>query len=92
MLGRLRMSIGDCLTVYKRFGRDIFGKKRRLWRLRYDKYDSRAVENLMMDIVREHCQDKRRVESPLLRDPAVLEKEKNNKAQRQRQRYVACRV
>ncbi|KAL1301849.1 hypothetical protein AAFC00_006034 [Neodothiora populina] len=82
MLGRLRMSVDGCIEVYKKFGREIFGNKRKLWFLRYNKFNYKKVEAFMQDMVVKHCKDAKKEDSPLLRNPA----------DEQPNHYIPCRV
>lgn len=55
MLGRLHMSIDDCITVYERLGKEVFGKRRTggiLWKLMRSLFSAPVydVENLQEQI------------------------------------------
>ncbi|KAF2834840.1 FabD/lysophospholipase-like protein [Patellaria atrata CBS 101060] len=56
MLGRLRMTVSQCLTIYRRVGDDLFGhpRKRRIIPLT-TKYDHEPLENAVKRIVKENC-------------------------------------
>lgn len=51
MLGRLRMSIEQCLTEYRTFANDIFGSKR----LSYHRYDHRGLEQAVIRVVAQYA-------------------------------------
>jgi hypothetical protein len=57
MLGRLRMTIDDCIEEYKKMGAAIFGKPRIfsmrgpiLWN--QEKYDHRKLETAIKDVIK----------------------------------------
>jgi hypothetical protein len=54
MLGRLRMNIPDCLDYYRKFGNDLFGRKRSRIPLA-TKYHHKPLEEAVKEIVRKHC-------------------------------------
>ena len=56
MLGRLRMSVPQCLEIYKRIGNDLFGHKRSMLPLT-TKYHHRPLEEAVKGIVRRHCKE-----------------------------------
>ncbi|KAF2084113.1 FabD/lysophospholipase-like protein [Saccharata proteae CBS 121410] len=54
MLGRLRMSVPQCLELYREVGDDLFGKRRSILPLT-TKYHHRPLELAVQDIVKRHC-------------------------------------
>lgn len=55
MLGRLRMTVDDCLREYERLSHRIFGSPRHFTTLRYyfidrNKYDIEPVEAVFQDV------------------------------------------
>ena len=54
MLGRLRMSIPQCLEVYREVGESLFGSKRSILPLT-TKYDHKPLVHAVRDIVKAHC-------------------------------------
>jgi hypothetical protein len=69
MLGRLKMSIDECIKAYRDLSKDIFHKKRRIpMNVKGDlkeRYDSKALESAVKKILKERNLD----EDVLLRDP-----------------------
>lgn len=57
MLGRLRMSIDDCVKEYKSLGTLVFGRRR--WRPWYPmtKYHDKYLEGAIKSVVIEHCKE-----------------------------------
>lgn len=54
MLGRLRMSIPQCLEIYRIVGDDLFGKRRSYLPLA-TKYHHKPLETAVREIVKRHC-------------------------------------
>ncbi|TKA49859.1 hypothetical protein B0A49_13135 [Cryomyces minteri] len=68
MLGRLRMTVKNCLIEYKTLGKKVFGRKRP-WK--WYRYDHRILESVIKDVVSRHCPDpdRRRDGKDLLAQP-----------------------
>lgn len=58
MLGRLRMTIPQCLEVYRDVGQQLFGKRRSVVPLA-TKYHHKPLEFAVRDIVASHCKQHR---------------------------------
>ncbi|KAF2455264.1 acyl transferase/acyl hydrolase/lysophospholipase [Lineolata rhizophorae] len=54
MLGRLRMTVPQCLEIYRQVGNDLFGHRRSIVPLT-TKYHHKPLEIAVQRIVREHC-------------------------------------
>lgn len=54
MLGRLRMSVPQCLEIYREVGNELFGKRRSRVPLT-TKYHHKPLENAVKKIVRTYC-------------------------------------
>ncbi|TKA63802.1 hypothetical protein B0A49_06322 [Cryomyces minteri] len=54
MLGRLRMTVRDCLTIYRQVGEDLFGHKRNVIPLA-TKYHHKPLEKAVQNIVKSKC-------------------------------------
>ncbi|KAH7060397.1 acyl transferase/acyl hydrolase/lysophospholipase [Macrophomina phaseolina] len=54
MLGRLRMSVPQCLELYRQVGDNLFGKRRSVLPLT-TKYHHKPLESAVKEIVRRHC-------------------------------------
>ncbi|KAL1634799.1 hypothetical protein SLS58_010542 [Diplodia intermedia] len=54
MLGRLRMSVPQCLELYRQVGNDLFGTRRSVVPLT-TKYRHKPLEEAVKEIVRRHC-------------------------------------
>jgi hypothetical protein len=54
MLARLRMNVSDCITEYKKLGRRVFEKSRRL---HYYKYNHRILHDSIVEVVEKWCLD-----------------------------------
>ncbi|KAL1623231.1 hypothetical protein SLS56_008399 [Neofusicoccum ribis] len=54
MLGRLRMSVPQCLELYRQVGDDLFGKRRSVLPLT-TKYHHKPLEDAVKEIVKRHC-------------------------------------
>ncbi|CAD0027229.1 unnamed protein product [Aureobasidium pullulans] len=87
MLGRLRMSIADCIATYRNLGSEIFAKRQTFHFLGQNKYDYGKLEQIIQDVVRRHGGD----DLPLS-DSGVLNKGHPDKQERVRNRLVPCRV
>lgn len=61
MLGRLRMSVPQALSLYRDFGETIFGRKRRraFWGINKFTaiYNHKNVETLIKSTIRDHCKE-----------------------------------
>ena len=59
MLGRLRMSVPQALTIYREVGQTIFGRKRRRALAGINvlaaRYNYKNVENVVKSTVQKHC-------------------------------------
>ncbi|KAF1351853.1 acyl transferase/acyl hydrolase/lysophospholipase [Delphinella strobiligena] len=53
LLGRMRLSIEQCLSIYRDMGTEIFRKKRMLG-LKFDQYSHEKMEKLIKKAIREH--------------------------------------
>ncbi|KAK5117162.1 hypothetical protein LTR85_008930 [Meristemomyces frigidus] len=56
MLGRLRMTVSDCLELYRKVGDDLFGKQRSRIPLK-TKYYHQPLERAVQDIVGARCHE-----------------------------------
>jgi hypothetical protein len=56
MLARLRMTVPQCLDIYRRVGHELFGHRRNVLPLA-TKYDHKPLEKAVQDIVREYCKE-----------------------------------
>lgn len=56
MLGRLRMTVSEALTLYRNVGEDLFGKRRSRMPL-MTKYYHEPLEKVVREIVSSRCQD-----------------------------------
>jgi hypothetical protein len=56
MLARLRMTVPQCLEVYRTVGQDLFGH-RRSWLPLATKYNHRPLENAVREVVKRHCKE-----------------------------------
>ncbi|KAI9718124.1 MAG: hypothetical protein M1828_006822 [Chrysothrix sp. TS-e1954] len=54
MLGRLRMSVDQCMAIYKDVGERLFGRRRSYVPLT-TKYHHRPLEGAVKDIIKAHC-------------------------------------
>jgi hypothetical protein len=54
MLARLRMTVPQCLEIYRRVGHELFGHRRNVLPLA-TKYHHRPLEKAVQDIVRQYC-------------------------------------
>ncbi|OJD30515.1 patatin phospholipase a2-related protein [Diplodia corticola] len=54
MLGRLRMSVPQCLELYRQVGNDLFGTRRSVVPLT-TKYRHKPLEEAVKEIVKRHC-------------------------------------
>lgn len=54
MLGRLRMSVPQCLEIYRQVGNDLFGHKRSVLPLT-TKYHHKPLEKAVQRIVKNYC-------------------------------------
>jgi hypothetical protein len=54
MLGRLRMTVAQCLEIYRHVGDDLFGHRRNVLPLA-TKYHHKPLEKAVQRIVREYC-------------------------------------
>ncbi|KAI1675850.1 Patatin phospholipase [Pyrenophora tritici-repentis] len=56
MLARLRMSVPQCLEIYRKVGHELFGQRRNMLPLA-TKYHHRPLEKAVQDIVRKYCKE-----------------------------------
>lgn len=63
MLGRLKMSVDECIKVYEAFMRKIFPGKRPHHFLIPWEYDASVLENVLKDVIEKHCKNR---DEPLL--------------------------
>ena len=54
MIGRLRMTVLQCLKEYKNFGNVVFGHRRLLY---YYRYSYKKLEASVKDVVMRYCHD-----------------------------------
>ena len=90
MLGRLRMSIRDCINTYRSLGGEIFGKKQPFYLLGQNKYDCTKLERIIREVVRRNSENA--AEDPLIADTSVLNKSHQPKEERAQNRCIPCRV
>lgn len=88
MLGRLRMSIKDCIDTYCNLGREIFEKRQPFHFLGQDKYDCAKLERIIKNVVQRHGGSP----DALIADFNVLNKSHPNKQERAQNRCIPCRV
>lgn len=88
MLGRLRMSIKDCIDTYCNLGREIFEKRQPFHFLGQDKYDCAKLERIIKNVVQRHGGSP----DALIADSSVLNKSHPNKQERAQNRCITCRV
>lgn len=67
MLGRLRMSVDECISRYPEMSRSIFGTKKPLsfGGLMKDKYPATNLKNVIEDIVFEHLPEQKQTDECL---------------------------
>jgi hypothetical protein len=90
MLGRLRMSIKDCISTYCKLGGEVFGKKQPFHFLGQNKYDCAKLERIIQEVVRINSGNS--TEDPLIADTSVLNKSHDDKQERAQNRCIPCRV
>ncbi|KAL6174072.1 hypothetical protein ACJQWK_00222 [Exserohilum turcicum] len=56
MLARLRMTVPQCLEIYRKVGHELFGHRRNVLPLA-TKYDHKPLEKAVQDIVRQYCKE-----------------------------------
>jgi hypothetical protein len=56
MLARLRMSVPQCLELYRRVGHELFGHRRSVLPLA-TKYHHKPLETAVQDIVKQYCKE-----------------------------------
>lgn len=54
MLGRLRMTVLQCLREYKMLGNEVFRNRRPL---HYYRYSYKKIEHVIKDVVSRNCRD-----------------------------------
>lgn len=54
MLGRLRMTVPQCLEIYRQVGNDLFGHRRNVLPLA-TKYSHKPLEKAVRNIVKSYC-------------------------------------
>jgi hypothetical protein len=91
MLGRLRMSIKDCIDTYCDLGGEVFGKKQPFHFLGQNKYDCTKLERIIREVVRRNNHGST-ADDPLIADSSVLNKSHNDKQERVQNRCIPCRV
>ena len=69
MLGRLRMTVPDCIREYETFGESIFGKPRHITALNFgiggrSKYDANKLERVFKDVTRRRGEQLDEVKDP----------------------------
>lgn len=90
MLGRMRMTVKQCIDVYKKLGTDVFRKKRPL---RFNQYSHRKLEALMKQAIHDHCSEAERYQAdaaPLLDPTNSLNG--NGRSRQHRTRLARCAV
>jgi hypothetical protein len=90
MLGRLRMSIKDCIDTYRNLGSEVFGKKQPFHFLGQNKYDCTKLERIIQDVVRRRSGSP--ADDPLIADSSVLNESHTNEQEKAQNRYIPCRV
>ena len=90
MLGRLRMSIKDCIDTYRNLGSEVFGKKQPFHFLGQNKYDCTKLERIIQGVIKRNSGNT--ADDPLIADPSVLNKSHTNKQERVQNRCIPCRV
>ncbi|GAB7349121.1 hypothetical protein MBLNU459_g8067t1 [Dothideomycetes sp. NU459] len=86
MLGRLNMTIKECIKVYKDFGEAIFSNKRPFWKLKFNRYDHKRLETFMRNVAGGNSHEDPPFQNP--KDPGRL----NDKEQRHQSRFSQTRV
>jgi hypothetical protein len=56
MLARLRMTVPQCLEIYRKVGHELFGHRRNVLPLA-TKYHHKPLEKAVQDIVRQYCKE-----------------------------------
>ncbi|EMD85806.1 hypothetical protein COCC4DRAFT_207232 [Bipolaris maydis ATCC 48331] len=56
MLARLRMTVPQCLEIYRKVGNELFGHRRNILPLA-TKYDHKPLEKAVQDIVKQYCKE-----------------------------------
>ncbi|KAF1937868.1 FabD/lysophospholipase-like protein [Clathrospora elynae] len=56
MLARLRMSVPQCLEIYRKVGQELFGRRRNVLPLA-TKYKHKPLEKAVRDIVKQYCKE-----------------------------------
>jgi hypothetical protein len=56
MLARLRMTVPQCLEIYRRVGHELFGHRRNVLPLA-TKYHHKPMEKAVQDIVAQYCKN-----------------------------------
>ncbi|KAK6003168.1 hypothetical protein QM012_001013 [Aureobasidium pullulans] len=91
MLGRLRMSIQQCIEVYERFGTEIFARKRPFYFPGRNKYDCLELERIIKEVAREHSPTNDGSD-PQLWDPLITNEQNRVQDQRAGNQPAPCRV
>jgi len=90
MLGRLRMSITDCISTYSNLGGEVFGKKQPFYLLGQNKYDCTKLERIIRDVAKSNSRNPRN--DPLMADTSVLNRSHQSRQERVQNRCIPCRV
>ncbi|KEQ74516.1 FabD/lysophospholipase-like protein [Aureobasidium namibiae CBS 147.97] len=90
MLGRLRMSIKDCISTYSSLGGEVFGKKQPFYLLGQNKYDCTKLERIIRDVAKSNSRNPKN--DPLMADTSVLNRSHQPREQRVQNRCIPCRV
>ncbi|KAH0021846.1 FabD/lysophospholipase-like protein, partial [Aureobasidium melanogenum] len=91
MLGRLRMSIQQCIDVYERFGTQIFAKKRPFYFPGRTKYDCSELESIISEVAQRHSPTNDG-SAPQLWDPLISSEQNRLQNQRAGNQPAPCRV
>jgi hypothetical protein len=90
MLGRLRMSIKDCISTYCKLGGEVFGKRQPFHFLGQNKYDCAKLERIIQEVARNNSGNP--TEDPLIADTSVLNESHDDEQERAQNRCIPCRV
>ncbi|KAG9566642.1 FabD/lysophospholipase-like protein, partial [Aureobasidium melanogenum] len=90
MLGRLRMSIQECIRVYEQFGNQIFAKKRPFYFPGRNKYDCLELERIIDEVAKRYSPGD--IPVPQLWDPLISSEQNRARDQRTGNHPTPCRV
>ena len=90
MLGRLRMSIQECIDTYCNLGSEVFGKKQPFHFLGQNKYDCAKLERIIREVVQRNSGST--ADDPIIADSSVLNRSHPNKREREQNRCIPCRM